>query len=165
MKKRILFLGGTAVLVLACVLLTMHSPRHQASKLLGLDLPRPVDSQRIDTHGGWFGDGEAYGTLTFTPAQGNALEEAIREAGWKPLPLSGPLAVFLYGGEWDGVDYVSCEREGWDPSTVTEGYYYFWDRKHDRADDTLLLDANSTNVTVAIYDTQQAVLYFLSYDS
>lgn len=166
MKKSILFIGGTTILLLVCILLTVHSPRYQASNLLGLDLPRPVAAQRIDTHGGWFGDGETYGTLTFTAAQGHALEEAIKQdAGWKPLPLSAPLAVFLYGGAWNGVDYVPSQREGWDPSAVTEGYYYFLDRKHDRADDALLLGSDSTNVTVAIYDTRQAELYFLSYDS
>ncbi len=166
MKKKIIFIGGTAILLLVCTLVTVHSPRYKAAKLLDMDLPQPVESQLTDSHGGWFGEGELYGKLVFDQSDGEGLEERL--AGydnWKNLPLPENVTLFLYGGEQDGIHYVSKCTNGWDSPTVTEGYYYFLDRQHDRKDDALLLNSSSIDVTIAIYDSQQAVLYFMTYDS
>lgn len=169
LKKKLIFIGGTAVLFLMCILVTLHSPRYQAAKLLDMDLPdlpRPVDAQVMDNHGVWFGDGELYGKLTFDQSNGEALEERLAEHdGWEKLPLPENVTLLLYGGEKDGIHYGSPLADGWGSPTVTEGYYYFLDRLHDRKDDALLLNDSAINVTIAIYDSQQAVLYFMTYDT
>ena len=73
--------------------------------------------------------------------------------------------LLLYGGEKNGINYASYLADGWGSPTVTEGYYYFLDRLNDRRDDALLLTSSATNVTIAIYDSQQAVLYVMTYDT
>lgn len=168
MKKiQLLLASGTATLLLVCVFVTLSSPRHKVAKLLSTDFPRPMAvHQWKDNHGGFFGDGVLYGELTFEPSVGETLARHLAESDvWHPLPLSENLKVFLFGGEKDGVSYDSTLSDGWGTLTMTEGYYYILDRKHNIGMDTLLLGDNSTNVTVGLYDSQRSVLYVMTYDS
>ncbi len=77
--KLTLSIAATLALLLFCVVVTVNSPRGQAEAMLGVDLPRPVETQWSDDHGGFFGDGETHGTLVFTAQNGAALEKALAE--------------------------------------------------------------------------------------
>lgn len=131
--------------------------------MLGVDLPRPVETQWSDDHGGFFGDGETHGTLVFTAQNGAALEKALAEhEAWHTLPLPEPVQLFVYGGEKDGVNYGEPMKN---VPKITEGYYYFRDRLHDTDTTEQFLDASSHNATIALYDTQNTTLYLIEYDS
>ena len=161
--KLTLSIAATLALLLFCVVVTVNSPRSLAGEALGVDLPRPVETQWSDDHGGFFGDGETHGTLVFTAQNGAALEKALaeHEAG-HTLPLPEPVQLFVYGGEKDGVNYGEPMKN---VPKITEGYYYFRDRLHDTDTTEQFLDASSHNATIALYDTQKTTLYLIQYDS
>lgn len=161
--KLTLSIAATLALLLFCVVVTVNSPRSLAGEALGVDLPRPVETQWSDDHGGFFGDGETHGTLVFTAQNGAALEKALAEhEAWHTLPLPEPVQLFVYGGEKDGVNYGEPMKN---VPKITEGYYYFRDRLHDTFSTDQLMDAYSYNATIALYDTQNTTLYLIEYDS
>ena len=161
--KLTLSIAATIALLLFCVVVTVNSPRSLAGEALGIDLPRPIETQWSDDHGGFLGDGVTRGVLVFSSQNGAALEKALAENEvWHTLPLPEPVQLFVYGGEKDGVNYGEPMKNV--PKT-TEGYYYFRDRLHDTDTTEQFLDASSHNATIALYDTQKTTLYLIQYDS
>lgn len=161
--KLTLSIAATLALLLFCVVVTVNSPRSLAGEALGIDLPRPVETQWSDDHGGFLGDGVTRGVLVFSSQNGAALEKALAENEvWHTLPLPEPVQLFVYGGEKDGVNYGEPMKN---VPKITEGYYYFRDRLHDTDTMEQFLDASSHNATIALYDTQKTTLYLIQYDS
>lgn len=161
--KLTLSIAATLALLLFCVVVTVNSPRGLAGEALGIDLPRPIETQWSDDHGGFLGDGVTRGVLVFSSQNGAALEKALAENEvWHTLPLPEPVQLFVYGGEKDGVNYGEPMKI---VPKITEGYYYFRDRLHDTDTTEQFLDASSHNATIALYDTQKTTLYLIQYDS
>lgn len=161
--KLTLSIAATLALLLFCVVVTVNSPRSLAGEALGIDLPRPIETQWSDDHGGFLGDGVTRGVLVFSSQNGAALEKALAENEvWHTLPLPEPVQLFVYGGEKDGVNYGEPMKN---VPKITEGYYYFRDRLHDTDTTEQFLDASSHNATIALYDTQNTTLYLIEYDS
>ena len=161
--KLTLSIAATLALLLFCVVVTVNSPRSLAGEALGVDLPRPIETQWSDDHGGFLGDGVTRGVLVFSSQNGAALEKALAENEvWHTLPLPEPVQLFVYGGEKDGVNYGEPMKN---VPKITEGYYYFRDRLHDTDTMEQFLDASSHNATIALYDTQKTTLYLIQYDS
>lgn len=161
--KLTLSIAATLALLLFCVVVTVNSLRSLAGEALGVDLPRPVETQWSDDHGGFLGDGVTRGVLVFSSQNGAALEKALAEnEAWHTLPLPEPVQLFVYGGEKDGVNYGEPMKN---VPKITEGYYYFRDRLHDTDTTEQFLDASSHNATIALYDTQKTTLYLIQYDS
>ena len=79
-----LLVGMTVGILMVCIFVTIFSPRYKASKLLSTDLPRPVATQWSDNHGGFFGDGELYGTLIFNESNKKALDEHLLKKRDRP---------------------------------------------------------------------------------
>lgn len=50
--KLTLSIAATLALLLFCVVVTVNSPRSLAGEALGIDLPRPIETQWSDDHGG-----------------------------------------------------------------------------------------------------------------
>lgn len=161
--KLTLSIAATLALLLFCVVVTVNSPRSLAGEALGVDLPRPIETQWSDDHGGFLGDGVTRGVLVFSSQNGAALEKALAENEvWHTLPLPEPVQLFVYGGEKDGVNYGEPMKN---VPKITEGYYYFRDRLHDTDTTEQFLDASSHNATIALYDTQNTTLYLIEYDT
>ena len=161
--KLALSIAATLALLLFCVVVTVNSPRSLAGEALGIDLPRPIETQWSDDHGGFLGDGVTRGVLVFSSQNGAALEKALAEhEAWHTLPLPEPVQLFVYGGEKDGVNYGEPMKN---VPKITEGYYYFRDRLHDTFSTDQLMDAYSYNATIALYDTQNTTLYLIKYDT
>lgn len=161
--KLTLSIAATLALLLFCVVVTVNSPRSLVGEALGIDLPRPIETQWSDDHGGFLGDGVTRGVLVFSSQNGAALEKALAEnEAWHTLPLPEPVQLFVYGGEKDGVNYGEPMKN---VPKITEGYYYFRDRLHDTDTTEQFLDASSHNATIALYDTQNTTLYLIEYDS
>ena len=77
--KLTLSIAATLALLLFCVVVTVNSPRSLAGEALGVDLPRPIETQWSDDHGGFLGDGVTRGVLAFSSQNGAALEKALAE--------------------------------------------------------------------------------------
>ena len=88
MKAKLAFsIAATLALLLFCVVVTVNSPRSLAGEALSVDLPRPIETQWSDDHGGFLGDGVTRGVLVFSSQNGAALEKALAEnEAWHTLP-------------------------------------------------------------------------------
>ena len=139
------------------------------SKTIGVDVTSVEVATIIDSHGG-MGDGCACITMTFDD---NSCENAVsRNNLWHQLPLSDNLMRIVYGTVEDG-HYIEPYITFNDDNTpcisyIEEGYYFFLDRhsqSKNQYDDSHIFERNSYNLTVAIYDTQTDVLYYLELDT
>ena len=161
--KLMLSIAATLALLLFCVVVTVNSPRSLAGEALSIDLPRPIETQWSDDHGGFLGDGVTRGVLVFSSQNGKALAKKLaEEKTWHTLPLPEPVQLFIYGGEKDGMTYSGIREN---IPEISDGYYYFRDRLHDTFSADQLIDAYSHNATIALYDTQNTTLYLIEYDS
>ncbi len=118
-----------------------------------------------DSHGGFMGEGIYTLVLDCTNNKEQALEN-IKE--WKKLPLTKNLKVVAYGGELEGCTYSSFFSEDIEIPHIDNGYYYFRDRHSesvDSADDSKLYERYSYNFDFAIYDADNAMLYYLREDT
>ena len=68
--KLTLSIAATLALLLFCVVVTVNSPRGLAGEALGIDLPRPIETQWSADHGGLLGDGVTRGVLVFSSQNG-----------------------------------------------------------------------------------------------
>lgn len=117
-----------------------------------------------DSHGGFLGDGLYTLVLDCGQNRDRALETV---EGWKPLPLSEPLRLMMYGGEKDGTVYDYLGEESLLPE-IENGWYFFEDRhseSRDPADDAPLLDRYSFNFSLAVYDADTDILYYFALDT
>ena len=114
--KLTLSIAATLALLLFCVVVTVNSPRSLAGEALGIDLPRPIETQWSDDHGGFLGDGVTRGVLVFSSQNGAALEKALAENEvWHTLPLPEPVQLFVYGG----AEYEKIFRKSQTATTIS----------------------------------------------
>lgn len=116
-----------------------------------------------DSHGGFLGDGSCYLILDCASDPEKALD-LVRD--WKPLPLSEPLRLLMYGGEGDDARYgYELAKEAHWPN-IEHGYYKFIDRQaEDPADDSGVLGRYSFNFEIAAYDTDSNRFYYFKFDT
>ena len=129
---------------------------------LGLDKSAFTVVRETDTHGGFHGDG-----LYSVALNCSDQEEMIQTLteGWQPLPLSRALQISLYGGEADGVLYGGWSEEAGIPQ-IENGYYYFKNRQEGCGESwTDLIESYSVNYTLAIFDSDTHILYFMCVDT
>ena len=123
----------------------------RTGKALGLDLSGGTLLHFEDSHGGFHNDG-----LTSAEIELDGLAEELTDApGWRSLPMSGNAAQAL----------SMCGVEG---TTVSQGYYYLYDRHSescDPYDDAELCGRYSWNFTMAVYDSGNGRLYFYALDT
>ena len=122
-----------------------------------------------DSHGGFHGDGSAIVEIRFKE---NTIEEEIREPGdWKALPLTENLMALVYGihSEYSSVGPMVHDGTGTPIiPTIENGYYYFYDRHAESlnpGDDSDVIGRASYNFTIAIYDTDNRILYYIEFDT
>ncbi len=143
---------------------------------LGVDISGYTEMTESDTHGGFHGDGELFYTAYYNTGPAGELEENLERlaeqngSGWRRLPMTEVLQTAAYGAEGDGWKsgpWITVNGEEGFPEAA-EGYYYFRDRHsqaEDERDDSQLLQRNSQNFTLALYDTENNVLYYYEGDS
>jgi len=143
---------------------------------LGVDISGYTEMTESDSHGGFHGDGELLYTAYYNAGPAAELEEKLEvlagkeTSGWRKLPMTEVLQTAAYGAEGDGWKagpWITVNGEAGFPE-VTEGYYYFRDRHsqaEDERDDSQLLQRNSQNFTLAIYDGDRKILYYYEGDS
>jgi len=99
------------------------------------------------------------------------VEELENNTSWSKLPLTDNLNIAVYGkktiSESIGPFVINDKGDACFP-LVDNGYYFFLDRNSeskDEKDDTNLLNRNSFNFTVAIYDIDKKVLHYYELDT
>lgn len=163
MKKTSLrLIMGVFVILMLSACQKSSSPQKEISHALGIDISNGAVEAYNDSHGGFHGDGTSYASIRFP--DDSIAKELSESSAWKTLPLSKNLSVLIYGA---GAGLTNKDGENSFP-VIQNGYYYFIDR-HDQStdiyDDTNLLDRNSFNFTIAIYDTDTDTLYYAEFDT
>ncbi len=142
----------------------------EISKTIGIDLAKAEYATRIDTHGGFHGDGNTIVTIPI-PSE-SVLEQIQCNSNWHSLPLSENLSAVVYGiteGNFSIGPYITVDDTR-DPAVpeITNGYYFFLDRHSQSTeahDDTNVLSRASFDLTIAIYDCDNEMLYYLEFDT
>ncbi len=118
-----------------------------------------------DTHGGFNGD-VTYHIAVDCSKKKEEIKKTVSE--WSELPLSENLQLIMYGGEKDGMTYgYNLAGENNIP-LIKNGYYCFLDRHSEAVDkysDNDLFDRYSYNFSLAIYDTDTDILYYIRFDT
>ena len=132
------------------------------SKILGVDISGGTLVLSLDNHGGFLGDGTTFIKIKFTD---NICIQQIQKSNvWHTLPFTENLMAFL-----DSASFLLSDDAG-NPRipTIENGYYCFFDRhpesKNSR-DDSELMHRYSYNITLALYDADANILYYLEIDT
>lgn len=161
-QKKWMWRAAAAVVLLAVFIncLTPPSIQKKISRALALDVSAGTVLVQSESHGGFHGDGMTYAALSF---EDDRVQSKIAEnGGWKALPLSENLARLVRGLPTEELDSKSRILG------VRNGYYCFLDRQADRTDrhdDTDVLNRYSFNFTIAVYDADADILYYVVLDT
>lgn len=151
-----------AGILLGIFLLTGCTDTGSLSKELGVDVSAGEKRIEFDSHGGFHGDGITYLELSFEVGAGRRLErEILASRLWSVLPLSENLDKLAENAMPREGDYES-------PSAVKRGYYCFIDRHSESTDpqnDAGVMSRYSSNYTLAVYDTEKNILYYVALDT
>ena len=125
------------------------------SKGIGLDVRDSEVLYEMDTHGGFLGDGDTTIVLSMNDSMTDVIADDSR---WHELPLPKELKLSVF-----------CDEEGNRLiGEIENGYYFFMDR-HSEAEDVFdpspLRTRHSRNYTLAVYDADKNILYFLEVDT
>jgi len=116
-----------------------------------------------DSHGGFHGDGETFVVFQapgFRPGE-----------DWQEFPLPETLSIALWGGMSGDMQWGSLlTGDSGEPlmPQLENGYYYFHDRHSestDSRDPSGLLNRNSFNFTLAVYDADSQTVYYFEKDT
>lgn len=163
------------LVISVCVLVILSACKSggvldELSCILGVDLRGGAVVTDVDTHGGFHGDGQRFLLADYSDAP--LTEDALDNGGWRALPLTENLTVFVYGVTTprDGRrgPYLTDEDRNALFPPIANGFYYFLDRQgqgEHRRDNADLFRRYSQNVTLAIYDTDADMLYFVKLDT
>ena len=140
------------------------------SMAIGIDLSDAEYATSIDTHGGFHGDGN---TIVSMPVSSESVLEQIQNnPQWHSLPFTENLTAVVYGitDENSSIGPYITVDDTRSPAVpeITNGYYFFLDRHSqstDPHDDTNVLSRASFNLTIAIYDCDTEMLYYLEFDT
>lgn len=163
------------ILICVCMLCMVGCSKpgsitNEISEIIEVNLGNVEYVTRIDTHGGFHGDGSTIISMQL-PSE-SVLEQIQNNANWNSLPLTENLTAVLYGiteGNSTIGPYITVDDTR-NPAVpeITNGYYFFLDRHSqstDSRDDTNVLSRASFNLTIAIYDCDTEMLYYLEFDT
>ena len=139
------------------------------SDSLGIDVSKGTVLTDSDSHGGFHGDGMMFQQISFEDSK---LSDEIKDNGsWKPMPLSQNIKALVYGIEEDTSSigpYLTDENGDTIIPDIQNGYYYFYDRHSESTEpynDEEVLSRASFNFTLALYDSDNNVLYYVEFDT
>ncbi len=139
------------------------------SESLGIDVRKGNVLMDSDSHGGFHGDGMLFQQISFEDSKFS--DEIKDNDGWKPMPLSQNMEALVYGIEVDTSSigpYLTDESGDTIIPDIQNGYYYFYDRHSESKDpfsDKDILNRASFNFTLALYDSDNRVLYYVEFDT
>ena len=164
-RKRIL-LALILLLVLAVAVKIGDSNRRSTplSRELGIEQEKYVTLHEQDDHGGFHGDGLYHIALD---CSANMDEIVAVTDDWPALPLPDKLRYVLYRTELDSDIYAYDLAEQASIPYVQNGCYYFHNRHSEAKDawDTDIFGKYSFNFSIAIFDSDANILYFMAFDT
>lgn len=169
MKNKALFIKAAILIVFVpmvftgCVPLKINTTYLQRE--FGINEKDFTVIEEQDTHGGFHGDGTYHISLDCSDNK-EKIYKTIND--WSELPLSENLQLRVYGGEKDGCTYGFKLAEETNIPTVNNGYYCFLDRHSEATDkhsDIELFNRYSYNFSLAIYDADTDILYYIREDT
>lgn len=141
----------------------------EISKTIGVDVSVGEVVSESDSHGGFHGDGDRVIEIQFTD---NSFSDQIKDnEEWNAMPLTENLTALVYGLHTETNTIGPMIHKGDNAPVVPEiekGYYYFRDRHVQSTkpkDDTNVLSRASYNFTIAIFDADTNMLYYLEKDT
>lgn len=143
----------------------------QLSKVLGVDLSSGIISKSEDSHGGFHNDGKTFIEITFSDNNETLEEEIKTNSNWTEMPFSENLHTLVYGKTSDTESVGPCVADDDNKPlfpNIENGYYFFKDRHSESknaSDDTDVLNRNSFNFTIAIYDSTTRAIYYYELDT
>lgn len=168
---------GNIILLTLILLLTMtgcssektSNVLSEISKTIGVDVSAGAVISESDSHGGFHGDGDAVIEIQFADTSFSDQIEDNEE--WNAMPLTENLTALVYGIHTETSSIGPMIHADDNVPVVPEienGYYYFRDRHSqstDPKDDTNILSRVSYNFTIAIFDADANILYYLELDT
>jgi len=165
-------------LLILCIMLLLvgcgnKDIRNELSERLEIDVSSGKNVEESDSHGGFHGDGLLVQKISFEDDK--VLDEIKDNQKWKAFPLSRNIEALVYGIKEETAEsvhisgpYLTDENgEGIIPE-IKDGYYYFYDR-HSESEDSYneedVLNRVSFNFTMAVYDSENNVLYYVEFDT
>ncbi len=139
------------LIMLTSLLTACWSEGDEVSKALGVDVSNGTEISNYDTHGGFLGDGTT--CIAYRFDDDAALEQIKSSADWhNPLDDTVRALISILNGT--GNEPIIPE--------INNGYYLLIDRQNADGD---ILDRNSFNFTLGLYDTDANTLYFCKLDT
>ncbi len=160
------WISAIGVLIVFAFLLTACGPnstRNAVSEALGLDVSGGKEVSDYDTHSG-NGDGTSCIAIRFDDAA--VLEEIKKNAQWKSFPLDETVQALVYGVSDEISSIGPFLNDGAGNPLVPEiqnGCYLLIDRHADQGTD--ILERNSFNFSLGLYDADTNTLYFCRLDT
>ncbi len=144
------------------------SENTRISSELGVDISNGTVTIHTDDHGGFHGDGMLYMEIQFSDDA--LLEEIKASESWSCFPLSDTVTALVYGFSSDQFNYsprIKDTEGNLLIPNITNGYFFFLDRQThtDTSDPFDVLKRPSYNFTLAIYDADTGILYYVEYDT
>ena len=164
MSRQIYSLSASLALLLACLVGCAGAPE-RALRELGLTMVTDYTATFHDSHGGFHNDGVL--VIRYEIIESGDPSVLLRKDGWNPFPLNRAMMCLLYGGSIDGHYYGSYID---DIPLAKSGFWYFSDKQspkavYTEADILAVYHRPSANFGLAVWDTDQGVLYYAAYDS
>ena len=174
---RELFMKKTVILILSIILSLAgcgnKDAQNDISEIIEIDVSSGTIVEESDSHGGPHGDGLLFQQISFEDSK--VLEEIKGNQNWKSFPLSRNIEELVYGVKVSTEDcvrihgpYLIDENRNTIIPEIQNGYYYFYDRHSESEDpynDENVLDRASFNFTLALYDSDNKVLYYVEFDT
>ncbi len=165
-------LPACLVLALGILISSRQTTQKKISKEIGIDVTNAELLSEVDTHGGFHGDGISCVALQLDAEVAQTISQA---PGWKTFPLDQTTKTLLYGvtqktaeGLWKQGPYLRGNDERPLVPRIESGYYLLLDR-HSEAkpdqDPAEILQRASLNLTVAVYDDVNGILYVCRLDT
>lgn len=160
-KKRMLLY----LILTSCLFLSSCFSGEEQYSAMGFSKSEYTIVEEKEDRDSFHGDGYSYLILD---CSANAEKARSIIEDWTPLPLSENLELLMYGGEKDGAYYGYDLAEDVNWPRIEHGVYKFYNRDDhvsDRSDDTEVFRGHSFNISIAMYDLDKDLLYYLRYDT
>lgn len=181
-RKFTVFTALAALCIFAFAGCGSENPLSDVEKATGLDIGNASVIESTDSHDNFLGDGILFisADCSTSPLTDQIKSATNNNSGWRELPLTDMLARYMTGyTDSNGQTYrpsFSIDNTGEPMFPDTEnGYWFFLDRSSNGSSDLGSGDGSSDaeginaaygyNFTVAMYDTDNDMLYYCEIDT
>ena len=161
-KNKVLIVICGILLAICISGCTYSNKIEHISKNMEINLENCKIEEDKDTHGGFLGDGEYFAKIICTENEDREIK-----ANWKKLPLSTELQEVMELIQYDN-DGGKTAYERYNIPNLEDGYYNFYDRHSESADNKNEEELNSRssyNFSLGIYDSENMILYYYELDT